>query len=136
LQFVADSSGSVAIRSAAGVVVGRVPSPTMWDARRGLAGGVVAERPLGVRVRPARAAKGSAVRAGVDAAGGSGAVALDLDADAAWLGDPARVFPVTLDPVVDVDPSSDTYVRSDSAVDRSGSNELEFGKRASHPFSG
>jgi RHS repeat-associated protein len=128
LKFIGDGPGSYAIRNAAGATVGRLPTPTMWDAQRGPEGQITREKPLTVKARPVLAAKGFTAKAGADAAGGTGAIALDVAADTAWLDDPATVYPVTIDPAVTIQPTGDTFVRDDSTIDRSGSNEIEFGK--------
>ncbi|MFI5912411.1 DNRLRE domain-containing protein [Dactylosporangium sp. NPDC051541] len=100
-----DDKGSLKIQNASGGTVGRVPTPTMWDA-----GGAATGKPVTMRPR-------------------ADGTQLALDADQGWLNDPGRRFPVTIDPVVDIGPSGDTFVRSDdNTIDRSGSNELEFGK--------
>jgi RHS repeat-associated protein len=136
LRFLGDGPGSFAIRDAKNVTRGRIPSPRMWDAQRGAAGEITREKPLRVQARPRKAAKGFVAKAGVDAAGGTGAIALRIDADTDWLADPATVYPVTIDPTVDVDPASDTFVRTDSTIDRSGANEIEFGKSAGYTARG
>jgi RHS repeat-associated protein len=111
LRFVGDGPGSFAIRDAKGATVGRIPTPTMWDAQRGPDGTKTREKALGVKARA-----------------GTGRISLDLTADANWLDDPRTKYPVVIDPVVDLDPSSDTYVRTDSVVDNSGASDMFFGK--------
>ena len=57
-----------------------------------------------------------------------GAPAVRMHADEAWLHDPARVFPVRIDPSVkSVDDNSDTYVESPYDQDFAGDLELKIG---------
>ncbi|MFE0024920.1 DNA/RNA non-specific endonuclease [Amycolatopsis sp. NPDC059021] len=60
---------------------------------------------------------------------GAGTWRLRLDLDEAWLRDPARVFPVVVDPSVGkyATETDDTYVRSGSTADHSGEIDLEVG---------
>jgi len=136
LRFVADGPGSFAIRDAAGATVGRVPAPMMWDSSVGASGERTREKALTVRAGPRGAAK-SATAKGTDAAGGTGAVDLRLTADQAWLRDPRTRYPVTLDPQVELDPTSDTIVRNDELStsgkpDHSGADYLAYGKATSY----
>ena len=62
---------------------------------------------------------------------GPGEWLLHVDLDTSWLDDPARVYPVTVDPSIaqlntDTD---DTYVQSGSTVDHSGAADLEWDHR-------
>ncbi|MFF3403786.1 polymorphic toxin-type HINT domain-containing protein [Streptomyces sp. NPDC002659] len=60
-----------------------------------------------------------------------GGQALKVTADAAWLGDPARAFPVRIDPSVDTTAASTSmYVRNGGAS-VVGSSELQVGKSPS-----
>jgi hypothetical protein len=107
-----DTSGS---SGASGPVVSRLTAPAAWD---------------------------STVPAGQGGPIGFGAVALSLrqqspnkvlvtvTPDPAWLADPARVFPVVVDPTyLSVVPSTvfDTYVQSGLTTAQSGSTELRLG---------
>jgi large repetitive protein len=56
-----------------------------------------------------------------------GGLAVRASVDAAWLADPARVFPVTVDPTLHVGDNSDTYVRYGDDVDHSGEDSLKVG---------
>ena len=138
LRFVADGPASFAIRDAAGTTVGRVPTPMMWDSSVGASGERAREKTLAVQVRPRGSAKSAAVPAmGADAAGGTGAVDLRLVADNSWLQDPKTKYPVTLDPQVELDPTSDTIVRNDELstsgkADHSGADYLAYGKATSY----
>lgn len=74
---------------------------------------------------------------GKDAAGGTGAVDLRIAADQAWLRDPRTTYPVTLDPQVELDPTSDTIVRNNELStsgkpDHSGADYLAYGKATSY----
>ncbi|MEV6600398.1 RHS repeat-associated core domain-containing protein [Actinoplanes sp. NPDC051346] len=137
LRFVADGPASLAIRDAGGKVLGRIPTPTMWDAQVGPAGEKVREKAMSVRSRPRGSRAAVALAKGIDVAGGTGAVDLVVTPERAWLNDPATVYPVRLDPQIDLDPGSDTLVRSDQlstsgTVDHSGANYLAYGKGTSY----
>jgi hypothetical protein len=138
LLFVADSPASFAIRDAAGTTVGRVPTPMMWDSSVGASGERTREKALTLQTKPRGSAKSAAAPAkGKDAAGGTGAVDLRLAADQAWLRDPRTKYPVTLDPQVELDPTSDTIVRNDELStsgkpDHSGADYLAYGKATSY----
>jgi hypothetical protein len=60
----------------------------------------------------------------------AGATLLVMSVDRAWLADPARVFPVNVDPAIaftSTDFQDDTYVESGHTYDQSGSYELQVG---------
>ncbi|WP_137816396.1 DUF6531 domain-containing protein [Gandjariella thermophila] len=58
----------------------------------------------------------------------NGRPALQVDLDEAWLHDPARVFPVKVDPsVADLNTSSSTYVMSPFTANYSSDSELKVG---------
>ncbi|WP_209644400.1 DNRLRE domain-containing protein [Kibdelosporangium banguiense] len=138
LRFVADGPASFAIRDAAGTTVGRVPTPMMWDSSVGASGERTREKSLAVQLRPRGSADSAvALAMGTDAAGGTGAVDLQLTADQAWLQDPKTTYPVTLDPQIELDPTSDTIVRNDELStsgkpDHSGADYLAYGKATSY----
>ncbi|SDI30956.1 RHS repeat-associated core domain-containing protein [Actinokineospora alba] len=111
LKFVGDGPGSLSIVDPSGAPVGRVPTPLMWDAQGSRDGGRIREKLLGV------AAESRA-----------GGVDLALEGDAAWLSSPETQYPVTIDPSVTINPTSDTYVKQNDTVDRSGANDLQLGK--------
>ncbi|MFI5895743.1 DNRLRE domain-containing protein [Actinoplanes sp. NPDC051513] len=120
LKFVADGPASFAIRDAAGTTVGRMPAPRMWDSSTGASGERTREKAVTTR-----------------ATGGGGALDLRLAADQAWLRDPKTKYPVTLDPQVELDPTSDTIVRNDELStsgkpDHSGADYLAYGKATSY----
>ncbi|MCP2323337.1 RHS repeat-associated protein [Hamadaea flava] len=56
-----------------------------------------------------------------------GQPAVRVTASAAWLADPARVFPVYVDPVLRLDTDGDTYVMYGDDVDHSGEDTLKIG---------
>jgi len=56
-----------------------------------------------------------------------GQPALRVTADRAWLTDPARAYPVTIDPTTYMGNTGDTYVLNTSTTDQSGDNELLVG---------
>ncbi|QRP49086.1 DNRLRE domain-containing protein [Amycolatopsis sp. FDAARGOS 1241] len=56
-----------------------------------------------------------------------GKPALRMDLDATWLHDTARVFPVQVDPSVNLNTSGSTYVMSPFTNDYSGGTELDTG---------
>jgi RHS repeat-associated protein len=116
--YVRDAGGNVTLRDKAGRAVAVAAAPEMWDAATVPDKGGPSRRVrLGTSVAK-RAAK-SGLAAGVD---------VTLRPDTSWLNDPARVFPVTLDPTVSpVSDVSDTYVMTGDTVDRSGANDLELG---------
>jgi RHS repeat-associated protein len=74
--------GSVEVKDAEGDLFATLPAPTIADANQGLAG-------------PA-----DAVHYSLDQAGEPGHWTLVVEADEAWLGDPNRDWPVTIDPTV------------------------------------
>ena len=116
---------TVKVSDAKGRGVGRFAPPTMWDAKIDPASGEPMNR--------------KAVRFGVSAAGKTlsptdpaktGRLALTVNADGAWLRDPARAFPITIDPTyaqASTGPVFDTYVQEGSTVDNSDSAELRIG---------
>lgn len=111
LRFVDEGAASLSIVDPSGNPVGRVPTPLMWDAQGSRDGGRVREKTLSMAAK--------ARQGGVD---------LDLTADAAWLANPETRYPVTIDPSVTINPTSDTYVKQNDTVDRSGANDLQLGK--------
>ncbi|MET7426034.1 DNRLRE domain-containing protein [Dactylosporangium sp. NPDC005555] len=132
LKFDNDGSGSFAITDTAGRSVGRVPTPVMWDAKSTMPGERVRERQLGVTSKPrgvdkklAKPANGATK--GVDAGAGRGGVDLGLVVDEAWLDDPATTYPVTIDPAVTLGDVTDTYVKQNETIDRSGATDLQIG---------
>lgn len=108
LQFVADGAASFSIRHG-GTVVGRVPTPMMWDSSTGASGERAREKSLD----------------------------LQQAADQTWLQDKATKYPVTVDRQVELDPTSDTIVRNDELStggkpDHSGADYLAYGKATNY----
>jgi hypothetical protein len=94
-SFARDAGGNTAIKDAGGRVLATVPAPEMWDAKQDASG-----------LPGDRVVVGSQVVA---------------RADARWLTDPARVYPVTIDP--QLNPVSVTIT-----TDRFGENDLRLGR--------
>ncbi|MEW1902297.1 DNRLRE domain-containing protein [Streptomyces sp. NPDC086147] len=98
-----------------GKQVGSLPAPVMWDAHVDPKSGEHTRRAdVGLKVTQ----KGDAVD-------------LTLTPDAKFLADPARVFPVTVDPAVNLGSSFDTFVQQGYAVDTSAQTELKLGNNGS-----
>ena len=83
-----DPSSGWELRDSSGAVVGRLPAPFAYDST-----------PLGGSVQQRVETQDVTYALTTDA---SGAQSLVMTLDAAWLDDPARVFPVTVDPTVTV----------------------------------
>jgi RHS repeat-associated protein len=112
----AEKDGSVSFVDAKGATVSRFAAPVAWDDQVDPASGdKVNVSP--VKVTVAQHGKGRAV--------------LTMTPDQAWLTDPARVFPVTVDPTYatgsNVTTSFDTYVQSGKTWDTSAETELRVG---------
>lgn len=111
-----EADRSVSFVDAKGEVVSRFTAPLAWDAvvdpRSGDHPNVTS-----VKVSLAQKGKGKAV--------------LSLAVDPAWASDPARVFPITIDPTYatgsNVTTSFDTYVQKDKTWDTSAETELRVG---------
>ncbi|TML21547.1 MAG: LamG domain-containing protein, partial [Actinobacteria bacterium] len=105
-----ESDGSVSFVDSSGAVQAVVPPGSMSDAK------------------PGKPAVSQAVAYQVTTVGGEPALALSVDS--VWLSDPARVFPVTVDPTVSsTNSSSSTFADSASGVDNSASSLLKVGTR-------
>ncbi|MFE7189899.1 ricin-type beta-trefoil lectin domain protein [Kitasatospora sp. NPDC057541] len=89
----------------------KIPAPVMWDAALDEASGEHLNRaPVTMQVR------------------GEGAdTELVFTPDAAFLADAKTQYPVTIDPVVDIGSTFDTYVQNNENFDASGSDELKLG---------
>lgn len=115
LSVRADADGGISFLDAKAVVVSRILPAQAWDA-------VVdpnSDEPVNT----------SPVALSVQAKG-AGRALLTVTPDAAWLADPARVFPVTVDPTyasTTVNTSFDTFVQSGFVSDQSASTELRAG---------
>ncbi|MGI5239197.1 LamG-like jellyroll fold domain-containing protein [Dactylosporangium sp. CA-139066] len=103
-----EADGSVALTDDGGAVRAVIPAGYMTDSKFDNRSGAFA-RSDGVRYE---LVDGPALRVSVDQA---------------WLRDPERVFPVTVDPTVALDGSGDTYAYSTQSGDHSGDNELLAG---------
>ncbi len=103
--------GSVAFRDPTGAVRATVPPGYMTDSKYDPHSGLPAE---------SRAVKYRLIT--VD-----GGTALEVSADPVWVNDPARVFPIRVDPTVTEYPSASTFVDTINRGDNSGKYNLEVG---------
>lgn len=85
-----DDSG-IGFTDAAGELVARIPPGSMWDSSDG--------------------GEGASVPVTIDLRTPATGPVLEVSADAAWLDDPARIYPVFIDPTVQALATRDTYVR-------------------------
>lgn len=117
-----DADGGIVYRDGAGSVVARTPAGFMNDSAAGAAG--TGARSDGVEYVLDETAEGWT---------------LGVDLDSPWLQDPARVYPVVVDPTTYTEPLSslapdldDTYViQGGSATDRSSESVLKVGYNGS-----
>lgn len=113
-----DPHGNVTLTGKDGRVIARSPAPEMWDAQPAPDGTDRGSRrpvALSAQRRPAAAARAADTE-------------LRLTPDQQWLNDPARVFPITIDPTVNpLHTTFDTYVKEGSTTDHSGANDLQLG---------
>ncbi|WP_432122460.1 DNRLRE domain-containing protein, partial [Streptomyces sp. S1] len=98
-----------------GKQVGSLPAPVMWDAY----------------VDPRSGEHTRRADVGLKVTQDGDAIDLTLTPDAEFLADPARVFPVTVDPAVNLGASFDTFVQQGYAVDTSAQTELKLGNNGS-----
>jgi len=118
-----EAAGSVEFVDAAGTVVSRLSAPAAWDSS---GGGTVNARGN----EPDAGPVGTVALSLLPAASGSGDVRVKVTPDQEWLNDPARVFPVVVDPTylgATVGVVFDTYVRTGLTTGQSGSTSLEIG---------
>ncbi|MGW3961041.1 RICIN domain-containing protein [Amycolatopsis sp. NPDC005003] len=109
-----DADGNTQLVGPHGEVVGALPAAEMWDAKVDPRSGDPAGK---VRVGKTTAPKAKA--AGVD---------VTVTPDSSYFGDPARAYPVTVDPGVTIWTSFDTFTQSSIAnTDQSGQPELRLG---------
>lgn len=117
--------GSVTFTDAAKNTVSKVPAPTVWDATTAPDGTPAAEVDADLNVLKA----GSVVADKKTVAGDN--LDLSVTLDQAWLDDPARRYPITIDPTytagADKGPIFDTYVKEGATTDRSDSTYLPVG---------
>ncbi|GII23282.1 hypothetical protein Pme01_28790 [Planosporangium mesophilum] len=109
-----ESNGSVTLVDGAGAVQGRIPAGYMEDSA--------------FNPRSGGFARSEAVKYELTSV--DGAPALRVSADQAWLRDPARKYPVTVDPttlIAKMLTTGDTYVISTSIMDKSYENDLQTG---------
>jgi hypothetical protein len=107
-----DGDGGLVYKDKAGKVVGRTPAPQMWDAEVD----PVSKEPTAIKKVALGVSKPQA-----------GAPQLALTPDAVWLNNPARKFPITIDPFVVQTTSFDTYVNSSVTDDLSTWDKLALG---------
>jgi hypothetical protein len=106
-------------------VVAASPTPLMWDARTNPSTGEPAEVRTMESDVIARTATDSSADAEPIEAGG---VNLIITPDAEFLADPATVYPVTIDPTLELtDPTWDTSVREGTTTDLSTQSSLQIG---------
>ncbi|MEV6976777.1 ricin-type beta-trefoil lectin domain protein [Kitasatospora sp. NPDC093806] len=112
LNVVPQQDGSLLlVDKGTGKTAVKIPTPVMWDAAVDPASGEHLHRaPVTMQVR------------------GQGAgTELVFTPDAAFLADAKTQFPVTVDPVVNVEANFDTYVQTNEYNDNSSSPELKLG---------
>ncbi|WP_020519735.1 ricin-type beta-trefoil lectin domain protein [Catelliglobosispora koreensis] len=116
---VRDAEGGLSYKDESGKVVGRTPAPLMWDAVKDpLTGDPVNVKQVGIDVTTAKARGGKPE--------------VKLSPDMLWLRDPARQFPVTIDPYqVPTFYGFDTYTQNGINYDLSSSSELRIGSQNS-----
>ena len=112
----AEADGSVSFLNAKGGVVSMIPAPIAWDAAVDPnTGDHASTSPVALTVT--QKGKGKAV--------------LTITPDPAWLTDPARVLPITVDPayayLMALYSNFDAFVQSDVTTDQSTSTELKIG---------
>jgi hypothetical protein len=112
----ADKDGSVSFVDAKGVVVSRFAVPLAWDAKT--------DEKSGDKVNISQVSVSVAQK-------GKGQAVLTLTPDQEWLTDPARVFPITVDPTyatgANTYPMFDAYVQRGNTYDSSAESELRAG---------
>ncbi|MBB5873446.1 RHS repeat-associated protein [Allocatelliglobosispora scoriae] len=112
LTLTVEKDGSIAARDADGKIRATIPAGFMVDSKIARHGDFTRSDEVRYELRD------------VD-----GAQVLRVHADAAWLNDPARVWPVTIDPTLTavIGSAVDTYVQSDSTSNRGGENNFATG---------
>ncbi len=112
----AETDGSVSFTDGKGVTRSRLVPPRAWDAKVDPRSGLPGEAPARLDVTQQ----------------GKGKATVTVSVDASWAKDPARVFPITLDPTYatgsNISPSFDTRVQTDGGtLDYSSDTELRVG---------
>ncbi|GAA2811529.1 polymorphic toxin type 17 domain-containing protein [Kitasatospora sp. CM 4170] len=102
IQLLDKASGKPAVK---------IPAPVMWDAV----------------VDPASQEHLNRAPVTMEVRGQGADTELVFTPDAAFLAAPKTQFPVTIDPIVNVDPTYDTYVQTNENFDASGSEDLKLG---------
>lgn len=109
---VAAEGGGLTFKDGSGAMVAGTQTPAMWDAATDARSGEpVNRREIGLALAKERTA--------------GAALGLRLAVDKAWLSDPARQFPITIDPSLSA--SGDTFVQSDYSSSQWNSTELKLG---------
>ncbi|WP_326954014.1 LamG-like jellyroll fold domain-containing protein [Amycolatopsis sp. NBC_01286] len=114
----AEADGSVSLVDGAGAVRERIPRGYAFDSR----------------VDPVSGDPATTYAVGYALTTSAGAPALKVTLDPAWLADPARVFPVTVDPTFTDTPSS-TYAEAGAPGDHSMEKVVKIGSFNSGPDS-
>ncbi|GAA1381522.1 hypothetical protein GCM10009638_27320 [Luteococcus sanguinis] len=122
------TDGGVALVDGSRKIRWKLHAPLVWDAAgarvQGHGAPKAAKFRLGTRSQVPGVVKGKKKSRG----------SLQVVTDAAWLTDPARVFPVTIDPTYGQVTGSavfDTFVQQGYTTDQSGSAELKLGNNGS-----
>jgi len=118
--------GPIEFLDAAGTVVSRLSAPAAWDSS---GGGTVTARGTGADAAPV-----GMVALKLLPATDTADAQVTVVPDAAWLADPARVFPVVVDPTytsVTVGVVFDTFIRNGLTTGQSASTQLEIGTQNS-----
>jgi RHS repeat-associated protein len=111
----AEADGSVSFVDAKNVMRSMLHAPAAWDAQIDPRSGDH-ESTAPVKLSVAQKSKGRAI--------------VTITPDQGWLADPARVFPITIDPTYTsgiLSPNFDTYVQSGYVADLSTSTQLKVG---------
>ena len=108
-QVAAD--GSIELRNAAGKAVAWFPHGSMQDSK----------------VDPHSGAPASSGGVTFKLIPLNGGTALQVDADRAWLSDPARVYPVKVDPTATTGTTGDVFVDTDSSTSNQNGDNLPVG---------
>lgn len=109
-RIVPAEDGSLVVKSK-GKTVASMSAPVMWDSTKA----------AGDKSVPAQ------VPVGVSFEGSGEATTLVLTPDMEWLRDPARTYPVTVDPTLTLTATGDTWVDSVTGTSQSSSPELRVG---------
>ncbi len=116
--------GSIHLTDASSDTVSQVPAPTVWDATLAPDGTPASE----VEADISLVESGKVVP---DRRPVTGDAELSVTVDEDWLNDPARQYPITIDPTyvtgADQSPIFDTYVKEGATTDRSDSTYLPVG---------